>query len=183
LLRAATDTQQGVFDLFPTAEVFPSLENLTAPASKVTLQYISQGQTFLQRYLPFWIASPLERFYLLALPILLLLYPLLRNTPTAYGFFMRRRVYIWYTRIRQIELAIEQYSVAELAAHIERLESLEQQLAESFNVPSGYLQLFYDLRIHIRLVIDRLRQRKTFLEARVSYAGATESRPADASQS
>ena len=102
LLRAATDAQGKTFDMFPSEEVFPDVEGLSLPVSPVTQRFIAEGQTFLQRYLPFWTASPLERFYLLVLPIAILLYPLVRGTPDLYGFVMRRRVSVWYKRIRQV---------------------------------------------------------------------------------
>ena len=164
LLSAATDAQGKQFDLFPSDDIFPSTDDLTLPVSTVTHQYLAEGQTPLQRYLPFWIASPLERFYLLILPFMLLLYPLLRNTPTAYSAYMRRRVFVWYKRVRALELGIHTYSIAELDEHIRELETLQLRLTETINVPTGYLQTFYNLRVHIRLVIDRLRERKAYLQ-------------------
>ena len=124
--------------------------------SETTERFLTEGRTPLQRYLPFWIASPLERFYLLALPALLLIYPLVRNTPTAYGAFMRRRVFIWYKRIREIEVGIDSYSMAELDEHIAELDALQHELTETIRVSTGYMQIFYDLRVHIKLVLDRL---------------------------
>lgn len=165
LLNAAIDTQNQMFDLFPTDEDFPSTKDLTLPVSSTTEQFLKEGQTALQRYLPFWIASPLERFYLLMLPFLLLLYPLLRNTPTAYGAYMRRRVFIWYKRVRKLELGLHEYTIDELEEHIRELEALQARLTETLSVSTGYLQTFYNLRVHIRLVMERLRERKAFLEA------------------
>jgi hypothetical protein len=165
LLQAAREAQTKVFDPFPSDENFPSTNNLTLPVSETTQRFLEEGKTALQRYLPFWIASPLERFYLLVLPFLLLLYPLVRSTPSAYGFFMRRRVYVWYDRIREVEVQMEGYSIAELGAQIAELEALQQELTQTIKVSTGYLQAFYNLRLHIRLVIDRLRERKAYLEA------------------
>lgn len=166
LLLAATNSHDQGVDFFPTDEVFPDVEDLTLPVSPTTKQFITEGQTALQRYLPFWVASPVERFYLLILPALLLLYPLLRNTPTAYGTFMRRRVFVWYKQIREVEQGLDQYSIAELDAHITELEALEQELTETISVSTGYLQTFYNLRVHIHLVTERLRARRADLDAR-----------------
>lgn len=165
LLGAAEDAQDEFFDLFPSDEVFPSIDNLTLPVSGTTERFLSEGRTALQRYLPFWIALPLERFYLLVLPAMLLLYPLLRNTPTAYGAFMRRRVFVWYKRVREIELGVDGYSVEELDEIIEELERLQSELTETIRIPTGYLQTFYNLRVHIRLVLDRLEARRRVVAA------------------
>ena len=165
LLRATTDAQGKTFDIFPSEEVFPDVEGLSLPVSPVTKQFIAEGETFLQPYLPFWIASPLERFYLLALPAALLLFPLVRSTPGLYSFVMGRRIDAWYKRIRQMELELDQYNIAELDACLAELEGLEQELTETLSVSTGHLPTFYNLRHHIRLVVEGLRKRKANLEA------------------
>ncbi len=163
LLLAAEATQRQSAVLFPAGDVFPSINDLTLPVSETTRRYLTEGETILQRYLPFWIASPMERFYLLILPVLFLLYPLVRNTPTAYSAFMRRRVYVYYKRLREMELGLSGYSIADLERQIVELETLQQELTDTLHVPTGYLQSFYNLRVHMRLVIDRLTQRQQYL--------------------
>jgi hypothetical protein len=165
LLRAATDAQGKMFDIFPSDEIFPDVEGLTLPISPVTLQFITEGETILQRYLPFWIASPLERFYVLALPIALLLFPLVRSTPGFYSFVMRRRINTWYKRIHQMELGLDQYSLAELDAILAELEGMDQELTDSLSVSTGHLAAVYSLRQHIRLIVEEFRKHKANLEA------------------
>ena len=165
LMRAAIDAQGKTFDMFPTEEVFPDVEGLSLPISPVTVQFIAEGQTLLQRYLPFWIASPLERFYLLVVPIALLLLPLVRSTPGFYSFVMRRRINAWYKRIHQMELELDQYSIAELDARLAELEGMEQAVTDSLNVSTGHLPAVYNLRHNIRFTVEGLRKRKTSLEA------------------
>ena len=165
LMRAAIDAQGKTFDMFPTEEVFPDVEGLSLPISPVTVQFIAEGQTLLQRYLPFWIASPLERFYLLVVPIALLLFPLVRSTPGFYSFVMRRRINAWYKRIHQMELELDQYSIAELDAHLAQLAGMEQEVTDSLNVSTGHLPAVYNLRSHIRITVETLRKRKASLEA------------------
>ena len=164
LLRAAKARQDDLFDLFPRDdEDYPTTADLTLPMSETAVRFIHESPTPLERYLPYWIASPMERFYLLALPFLLIIYPLIRNTPVAYAAMMRRRVYRWYGRVREIELHLPEYSVAEIDEHIATLEALQQQLTETINVPTSYLHTFYSLRVHLRLVIERLIQQREIL--------------------
>jgi hypothetical protein len=151
--------------LFPTDDVFPTVKGLTFSPSKVTTRFINEGETFLQRYLPFWIASPLERFYLLLLPLALLIYPVLRSIPSAYEYMIRRRFFPWYRRFRQIELHIDDYSVEELQAIIEELEDNVRDITNLVDVPTGYLDTVYDLRFHIGLVLDRVRERLEMLQS------------------
>jgi hypothetical protein len=165
LLRAATDAQGKTFDMFPSEEVFPDVEGLSLPVSPVTVQFIAEGQTFLQRYLPFWIASPLERFYLLVLPVALLLIPIVRGTPGLYSLFMRRRINAWYKRIHKMELELDQYNIAELDACLGELEAMEQEVTDTLKVSTGHLPDVYNLRYHISFTGEGLRKRRKSLEA------------------
>lgn len=166
LLRAAIAAQGKLLDPFPSAMTFPAVTGLTLPVSETTVQYLERGQTFLEKYLPFWVASPLERFYWLVLPAMFLIYPIVRSTPSAYGALMRRRVNGWYRRLRDLELGLERFDIAELDARIAELERAEQQLLSgTVRMPDGYLQMFYCLRSDILLVVERFRQRKADLEA------------------
>lgn len=166
LLRASIAMQGKLLDPFASAVTFPTVVGLTLPVSETTTQYLARGQTFLETYLPFWIASPLERFYWLVLPAMLLLYPILRSTPSAYGVLMRRRVNGWYRRLRDLELGAERFDSAELDARIAELERAEQRLlASTVRVSDSHLEMFYGLRSDILLVVERLKQRKADLEA------------------
>ena len=166
LLRAAAAAQGKLLDPFPSAVTFPTVIGLTLPVSATIAQYFERGQTFLEKYLPFWVASPLERFYWLVLPAMLLMYPIVRSTPSAYGALMRRRVNGWYRRLRDLELGLERFDIAELDARIAELEHAERRLLPStVRVPDSYLEMFYGLRSDILLVVERLRQRKADLEA------------------
>jgi hypothetical protein len=102
---------------------------------------------------------------LLVLPVALLLYPLVRGTPDLYGFVMRRRVSVWYRRIRQVELELDQYNIAELDDHLAELEGMEQEVTETVSVSTDHLAAVYSLRQHIRVAIEGLRKRKANLEA------------------
>lgn len=166
LLRAAIAAQGKLLDPFPSAVTFPTVNGLTLPVSETTTQYLERGQTFLEKYLPFWVASPLERFYWLVLPAMLLLYPIVRSTPSAYSVLMRRRVNGWYRRLRDLELGLEHLDIAELDARIAELERAEQRLLSgTVRMPDGYLHMFYSLRSDILLVMERFRQRKAELGA------------------
>ena len=80
---------------------------------------------------------------MLVLPFALLLLPIVRGTPGLYDFAMRRRVNVWYKRIRQMELELDQYDIAEVDAHIVELEGLEQEVTETLSVSTGHLAAVY----------------------------------------
>ena len=139
---------------------YPSADNVLLDISPVALEFGAVAPTALERYLPFWIASPLERFYLLVVPLVILLYPIVRSSPMVYGGYMRRRIYRWYSVVREVELGLEQYTLEEVDHQIARLSHMSLQLGHSVHVPTGYLERYYNLRLHIRLVLDDLRDRR-----------------------
>jgi TRAP transporter TAXI family solute receptor len=143
---------------------FPAPAISAIPVSVFAERFLAGRPTPLEQYLPFWLASPLERFYLLVLPLLLLLYPLVRGTPGLYGSYMSRRVYRWYGAVRDVELGMADYDAAQTRAKIDDLTALDQQLARSVKVPARYLSSLYQLRTHIRLVVEHLRLRLVALE-------------------
>jgi TRAP transporter TAXI family solute receptor len=162
LLVAATETHArgGIFE---APGQFPSREFVEIPMSFDAATFLENGPTGLERYLPFWLASRFERILLLVLPAFLLLYPLFRSTPLAVQFVIRFRISRWYQTVREIEQEIGGYDVAHIDEKIAYLEEIQQQLTENFRIPLLYLDAFYNLRLHLNLVIQRLRERRAML--------------------
>jgi TRAP transporter TAXI family solute receptor len=144
---------------------FPAPVYAGVPMNPDAVRYLENGPTGLERYLPLWMASRLERLFFLLVPLALILYPLLRGTPSMVAYFNSYRLKRRYRFLRNLEEAYRAYDVAELKGAIEQLESFQQTLNENVNVPTGYLDAYYELRMHTGLTLDRLRARKTYLEA------------------
>jgi TRAP transporter TAXI family solute receptor len=135
---------------------FPAAEAIEFPLSREAHQFYRSGRPFLQNYLPFWMASLSARLLILLIPIVGVLYPLLRFLPMLYDWFMRSKITRLYGELRFLEDEMEARGAApdrgELAA---RLDLLEQQ-ANRLRVPVGYASMLYMLRNHIALVRERL---------------------------
>ena len=58
---------------------------------------------FLLRHLPFWLAVLLEQPLLLFIPLLVVLYPLLRFAPAIYDWVERKRIYRLYSELERLE--------------------------------------------------------------------------------
>ncbi len=118
-------------------------------------------------------ASILQRLIFVVLPMVILLYPLLRSTPGAYSFANRYRVYRWYQQMRRIEIHLEESTVEELDEYLVELREMEQRLTDRLRVPLFYQRDFYNLRLHLRLVIERCeRHREELLEASDDNSGS-----------
>ncbi len=62
----------------------------------------------MQRYLPFWAANLVDRMWVILVPIIAVLVLLGRAVPALYRWRVRSRVFRWYARLKQIELALEE---------------------------------------------------------------------------
>ena len=135
---------------------FPAAEAIDLPLSSEANQFYKSGRPFLQNYLPFWAASLAGRMLVVLIPIIGILYPLLRILPAIHGWMMRRRIARLYGELRFLEddLAArpEQQAGDSIAA---RLDHLERQ-ANRLRIPATYASMLYMLRHHIDLVRQRL---------------------------
>jgi hypothetical protein len=144
---------------------FPSLLQTQFPVNEEAQRYLTEGPTPLERFLPWDIASPLSRYYVLLLPIVLLLYPLWHVAKAGYAWYQRRRIVGWYPRIYAIERGLPDATLPELALQKEFLRAIVAQVSQQSRVSAGYLAAYYDLRLNIAFVQRMLDQRIEELDA------------------
>ena len=131
--------------------------------------YYDKGLPILQRYLPFRIASLADRYIILAIPLLVLLFPLFKAIGPIYQWRIRARIYRWYKHLREIDQLLYKGDLpSDIAEEIARLEKLEDELAR-VEVPLSYSSELYELHMHLRYMIERLQavQRRTTAQALV----------------
>ena len=145
-----------VSSIFRRAGEFPAAEALDVPLSDEAAQFYKAGRPFLQNYLPFWMASLVARLLVLLIPIIGVIYPLLRFVPAIYGWSMRRKISRFHEELRLLEDELEaRPAVQDVAGVLARLDRLEQQ-ANHLRLPTAYASMQYMLRHHIALVRERL---------------------------
>jgi hypothetical protein len=146
--------------IFNRAGQFPAAEGIDLPLSADALQFYKSGRPFLQNYLPFWAASLIGRLAILAIPLLGILFPLMRFLPALYGWAMRSKISRLYGELRFLEDEMEasgaQRDTPKLLARLDRLE----QQANHVKLPLGFTNMLYMLRDHIALVRQRLQTRE-----------------------
>ena len=151
LLEAASRTHFGP-GIFQKEGQFPAPEAIDLPLSNYARQFYKTGSPFLQRNLPFWLAVLVQQGLVLLLPVVGVLYPLLRVTPGLFMSIQSRRVYGLYSELRLLERELVSGGSAEdHKDFIERLDQLEDR-ASGLWVPPSLRPLLYNLRSHIRLV-------------------------------
>ena len=133
-------------------------EKPDAPASRRRLapeaeRFYASGPPLIQRYLPFWLAYPIERMWLVLASVIVIVIPLSRVIPPLYTFRIRSRVFRWYGQLRAVENAIGQRPAEQLLQDLDRIEGRVERVA----VPLSYADELYSLRSHIQMVENRLR--------------------------
>lgn len=129
---------------------FPQAALLAYPLSDEAARYYKDGPPFLQRFMPFWAASLVDRLKVMLLPLLVLLLPLVKVMPPIYTWRMRARVYRWYDELERAEarLAAGERDPEWVRDELARIESEVQRV----KVPLSFTDQLYNLRQHIDLV-------------------------------
>lgn len=158
LLQAATEIHGGA-GLLRKAGEFPSDKGVDFAMSVDAERYLKSGPPFLQRHLPFWMAVFIDRMVVMLVPILAILIPLVRFTPTVYAWRIKSRIYRWYGKLKVLEIDIQSAKTAdEVRALVERLDAIEQSVSR-IPTPLAFSEYLYNLRSHIELVRSRLDRR------------------------
>jgi hypothetical protein len=126
------------------------------PLNAEAERFYTYGPPFLQRYLPFWAASLVDRLKVMLLPLLVLLIPLARFLPPVYNWRMRSRIYRWYRELEAVDEALgERPSEEDKASALVRLRRVEGDVRR-VDVPLSFAHQLYHLRQHIELVRRRI---------------------------
>ena len=155
LLTAAMRTHSGT-GVFHEAGRFPAAEGVDLPLSKAAIQFYKSGQPFLQNIFPFWIASLVGRLLVLLIPIVAVLYPMMRFLPALYDWLMRSKIARLYGELRFLEDEIVVRDTAHRTELVARLDRLEKE-ANRLKIPNTYESMMYLLRNQIAIVRDRLK--------------------------
>ena len=149
LLQAASDVHRDG-GWFEASNEFPMPDLLAFPLNKEAARYYEHGPPFLQRYLPFWAASLVDRLKVMLLPLLVLLFPLIKVMPPVYNWRMRARVYRWYDELEEAENAFcaDPGDLPSLLAELARIEDEVRRV----QVPLSFTDRLYHLRQHIEMV-------------------------------
>jgi len=152
LLQAAARVHGGS-SLFAAAGYFPNARHSGLPLSLAARRYYKSGPPLLQRYLPFWAATMINRLKVMLLPFIALLLPLFKIMPPLYRWRIRSRIYRWYEELGRIDQSLYQGNISDSALR-EQLAKLDQIEAEirKVHVPLSYADALYDLRLHLAFV-------------------------------
>ncbi|MCB1504901.1 MAG: TAXI family TRAP transporter solute-binding subunit [Hyphomicrobiaceae bacterium] len=145
--------------MFQRVAEFPRAFDPEYPMSEDAERIYTNGPPFFQRFLPFWLASLIERMIIMIVPIATILIPLVKIGPMIYEWRIRSRLLYWYGQLKGLERRLGSGAappnIGELRGEIERIE----EAVSTIPVPLHYSDRQYELRAAIDLVRQRLHSR------------------------
>lgn len=146
----------GEVSLFQRAGEFPIANDPEFPLSDEARRVYRSGAPFLQRYVPFWVATLIDRLMVSLVVLLPLLIPLLRFAPQIYTWRIRHRILYWYGELKRLEAAAKSASTQEAHAEILRELGRIEAAVDDVPVPLAFSDRLYELRQHIEFARRRL---------------------------
>jgi hypothetical protein len=151
LLQAAVKVHGGP-GLFQRPGEFPNAHQVDFPLSKEADRFHKAGTRFLHRYLPFWLATLIERTIVLLVPLVAVVLPVMKFAPALYGWRIRSRIFKWYGQLKFLERELDENPGARPQAEwLKELDHIEERV-HRLPTPLAFTNLLYTLREHIVLV-------------------------------
>jgi TRAP-type uncharacterized transport system substrate-binding protein len=155
LVEAARETH-GRATLLQRAGEFPAPLEHEYPISGDAARYYKSGKGFWYRYLPFWLASLVDRTMVVLVPIVVVLIPAIKLVPALYRWRIRTRIYKRYGELMALEREMLNETTPEQRTELgKRLDEIEKRVNGS-KMPLPFADQFYVLREHINFVRRRL---------------------------
>ena len=91
--------------------------------SKEAERYYKTGPPFLRRYLPFWLATYIERAKVMLVPLIALFFPFFKLMPM---------VYRWHKNLAEVDPQLQKDDMAaHLDEYLTRLNHIEAQVCQT----------------------------------------------------
>jgi len=141
--------RQGYFE---APREYPNTDPVDLPVSVDADRHHRFGPSLLHRYLPFFVATYVERLAILLVPLLVVLVPIFNLLPQVLRWRARSRIYRWYGELALLERDVAnrkgELPIDKWLADIDRIELA----AARIKTPTSYASEAYTLREHIALV-------------------------------
>lgn len=156
LVIEAAQEVHGTSGLFKRKGEFPAPMEHDFPISSEAARYYKSGKSFLYRYLPFWLASLVNRLVVAFIPAVVLLIPVIRLVPTLLRLRVKLQLIRWYRGLLVIDRELRLNGAQDKRRGLlEQLKVIEDGV-NRMRVPASFADQFYGLRGHIDLVRAQL---------------------------
>ncbi len=155
LLMQAMSEAHGGTGIFQRAGEFPRATVTTGadfPLSPEATRYYKSGKPWLQRYLPFWAATLVDRMVVMLIPLFAVLIPVFKIAPGLYNWRVKSRIFRRYGELKFIEAELEADPTKQTREEwMKRIDAIERDVNHQ-PLPLAFSDMLYTLRVHIGLV-------------------------------
>jgi len=153
--------------IFQRAGEFPTQTDPEFAVADGAREFYKNGPSYLNKYLSYWTVSLIKKIIAVILSCAVVLVPFSRIVPNLSTWVVRDRMRDLYRRLRFVEAEMQtDLTALQLDAHQSELESIDHS-ADNLGVPTRHSDLFFDLKIHINLVRQRLELRRAALHSEI----------------
>ncbi|MEL6862670.1 MAG: TAXI family TRAP transporter solute-binding subunit [Pseudomonadota bacterium] len=152
VLLESAEPIHNVGTMITTGGTYPDPNQTDLALSSEARRYYKKGPTFLRRYFSFGWANFLERAWVFLIPLITLMIPLVQMAPPVYRWRIRRKIYVWYNDLHELERRGFDASDDEMREKVLRdIQALQHEVGQ-VEVPVSYNDELYHLRSHINFV-------------------------------
>jgi TRAP transporter TAXI family solute receptor len=156
LLVEAAKEVHGRGGMFNRQGEFPKAQDPEFEMSDDAERVHKSGPPALQKYLPFWLATFMERMKVMILPLATVVLPLFKLIPAVYKWRIRRRMLYWYGELKALEYnVVHDATNARHTEHATEMTRIEQAVAR-ISVPLAYSDQYFSLRAAVDIVRNKL---------------------------
>lgn len=160
LMQSLVETHGGP-GIFQKSGEFPRAVSADFPLAPEAARYYKSGKPWLQRYLPFWAATLVDRMVVMLIPLFAVLLPVMKFAPALYAWRVRSRIYRRYGELKFIEAEVEADSSRRTPEEwLRRVDAIERDV-NHLPMPLAFADMVYTMRLHIGLVRQAIRNRTT----------------------
>jgi TRAP-type uncharacterized transport system substrate-binding protein len=154
LLKASVEIHRGAGLVNRTGE-FPTLNNQDFPVGEQAKRFYKQGSSLIYEYLPFWIATFVDRMLLILVPMGIVLIPLIGIMPWIYTWQNRSKYYRWYRELRNLEKELTDGMLPDIVREFKtKLDRLEDAVSK-VRVSVAFYDEVFILKEHIQMVRNK----------------------------
>ncbi len=154
LLDAAQRIHSGG-SILHAAGQFPSAKVGEFAVAEETTRYFKDGKPWLEKVLPFWLANFIARLLLILIPLIAVIFPIVKLLPELEAFISKRALQPHYKTLHNLEHDYFVASNSNKAAALAHLYELTVK-ASNTKVPSDHYKDRYALLQNIAVVRNRI---------------------------
>ncbi len=147
----------GEKSFFQNADEFLNSKHIDTTINDDAELYLLNGESWLEKIFPYWIASNIDRLKLLIIPLIWLIIPLFKSIIPLYVITTRAKIYKWYEKLDTLNRKINKGENQDKI--LQEIKALKEEIETKTQVPLSYKGEFYNLIVHLELLEKKLEKK------------------------